>query len=326
MTQSGQYSCRWTNDDLYVDCCICETANFKYHWHQDQYELNIVLAGTLRYIKGKSVYLLKEGDIILTNPNEGHASYSYEPGTISFVTHFPTKFISYINSKDERLLFFDCCSCGKDKDNNSFRAIRCLCAKLIFTLSENGLYSQFVVRACLEMIISILLTDFYPNISTGKTQIDEQTQRLMEIIIDYIEEHFKERITLEDIGNLTGYNRTYISTLFQKSVGICFHNYLMLVRLQHAVNDLTIKKRTLTDIALTNGFPDLRAFNKRFIEVLNCLPSDYQRRIINIASKRKKKSALDNEDIINKLCEWIKFSTEDECKVVVKESFCHDQR
>ena len=44
-------------------------------------------------------------------------------------------------------------------------------------------------------------------------------------------------------------------------VGINFHEYLTRVRFQHALADLAMTSDSLTDIALRNGFADLKTFN-----------------------------------------------------------------
>ena len=86
----------------------------------------------------------------------------------------------------------------------------------------------------------------------------------------------KEKITLEDIGEMTGYNRTYVSTLFHQSVGIRFYDYLMRLRLQNAIKELITTDHSLTEIAMHNGFPDLKTFNSRFRDILKILPSEYR--------------------------------------------------
>ena len=80
----------------------------------------------------------------------------------------------------------------------------------------------------------------------------------MRLLLTYVEEHYAEKLALEDLADYAQYNRTYISTLFKQMVGINFHEYLTRVRFQHALNDLTYTRDNLTDIALKNGFPDTK--------------------------------------------------------------------
>lgn len=67
-----------------------------------------------------------------------------------------------------------------------------------------------------------------------------------------------------------------MNTLFKQIVGINFHEYLTRVRFQHALNDLAITNDNLTDIALRNGFADLKTFNARFRATLQRTPAEYR--------------------------------------------------
>ena len=91
-----------------------------------------------------------------------------------------------------------------------------------------------------------------------------------------VEEHYAEKLSLEDLADYAQYNRTYVSTLFKQMVGINFHEYLTRVRFQHALNDLTYTRDNLTDIALKNGFPDLKTLTARFRFTFQRTPTQYR--------------------------------------------------
>ena len=59
-------------------------------------------------------------------------------------------------------------------------------------------------------------------------------------------------------------------------VGVNFHEYLSRVRFQHALSDLALTNDGLTDIALRNGFADLKTFNARFRSTLHRTPTEYR--------------------------------------------------
>ena len=96
------------------------------------------------------------------------------------------------------------------------------------------------------------------------------------LLLSYVEEHYAEKLSLEDLADYAQYNRTYVSTLFKQMVGINFHEYLTRVRFQHALNDLTYTRDNLTDIALKNGFPDLKTLTARFRSTFQRTPAQYR--------------------------------------------------
>ena len=105
---------------------------------------------------------------------------------------------------------------------------------------------------------------------------DEQRRSAIRRLLAYIEEHYAEKLTLENLADFAQYNRTYVSTLFKQVVGVNFHEYLSRVRFQHALSDLALTNDGLTDIALRNGFADLKTFNARFRSTLHRTPTEYR--------------------------------------------------
>lgn len=79
---------------------------------------------------------------------------------------------------------------------------------------------------------------------------EDKRRATIHLLLSYVEEHYAEKLSLEDLADYAQYNRTYVSTLFKQMVGINFHEYLTRVRFQHALNDLTYTRDNLTDIAL----------------------------------------------------------------------------
>ena len=275
--ENGLYEAQWPRDGMYVSCFVHQVMNFRYHWHPDDYELSILLSGEQYFCRGRESYHLQVGDAILIEPNEGHASYGQAQNTIALVLHFSTRSMKSLTPRGKALVFPSCCSNAETRYTPRYKNLRGLAAQLILSLSNGGPYAQFTAKACTEMLISLLCNSFDPVLTSGITEIDEETQRTMRTILSYMEENYAVKITLEDIASLGQYNRTYISTLFHKAVGVSFYEYLMRVRLQNAMKELVMTNKNLTEIALNNGFADLKSFNARFRGLLQCLPSEYRK-------------------------------------------------
>lgn len=130
-------------------------------------------------------------------------------------------------------------------------------------MQQNSPYAQLAVKASLDLLLVILCTEFEPQ-RLNEMPEDEQRRSAIRRLLAYIEEHYAEKLTLENLADFAQYNRTYVSTLFKQVVGVNFHEYLSRVRFQHALSDLALTNDGLTDIALRNGFADLKTFNARF--------------------------------------------------------------
>ncbi len=172
-----------------------------------------------------------------------------------------------------------CLSDANTRDKQAYRHIRKYAAEILYGLHLGDPVSVYDARASLQKLVGTLCSCFETRTSESPQQTDETTQKIIRSVLDHIETNWSEKITLEDIAAITGYNRTYISTLFGQTVGIRFYDYLTRLRLQHAIRDLVTTDKSLTDIALGNGFPDLKTFNTRFRDMLKILPSEYRSRI-----------------------------------------------
>lgn len=273
------FEAQWPRDGLHLRCYIHEVMNFRYHWHADDYELNVLLHGSQHYCRGKESFLLEAGDVILVEPNAGHASYAQAQGTLALVLRFSSRALRQLAPKGQLLAFSACRSDAESRDEPRYRALRALAAQMLLALAQGAPYGQYTAKAAMEMIISTLCLHFSPRPISAVPEISEEVQRTVQTVISFIEAHYTERVSLEQIAELTQYNRTYISTLFHKAVGFSFYDYLTRVRLQHALNDLSTTDKTLTELAFSNGFADLKTFNTRFRELLRCLPSEYRRNV-----------------------------------------------
>lgn len=273
--KEARYDWQWPRDGLYMDCFVHEIMNYRYHWHQDQYELNVLLHGSQEFCVDRSNVLLQEDDVILIPPGCGHASYGQQANTRALVLHFSASAFRPFVKKGERYLFPDCVSSAQNCHDPRFRQIRFLVSQIFEAGYRQSPYSQLRAKASLELLLATLCESFHPQ-TVQITQEDAFHQETFSRMIQYIEKHYSEKISLEDLAAFSQYNRTYVSTLFKNTVGVNFHEYLTRVRFQKALYELATQKKTLTDIALDNGFPDLKSFNRIFRESTGRSPSEYR--------------------------------------------------
>ena len=92
----------------------------------------------------------------------------------------------------------------------------------------------------------------------------------------YMEEHFEENITLDDLLSMTNFGKSYLLRSFAKQVGVSPYRYLQTIRLDRA-------KKFLEDgippieAASMAGFSDQSHFTNYFKEFIGLTPKQYQR-------------------------------------------------
>lgn len=313
-SQQAHFEMQWPRDNLYLSGFAHEIMNYRYHWHSSQYELNILLHGSQEFCIGTRTHILEEDDVLLINPGTGHASFAPQANTRALVVHFSTSAFKPFVKKGYTYHFDTCLSSPENRYHPCYNRIRFYAGQIFQAMSENGPYSRLTAKASLELLLATLCTMFEPVTVKNLDEEDMEHQETVKRLIAYIEEHFREKISLEDLARFSQYNRTYVSTLFKQTIGINFYEYLTRVRFQNALLELAATSKNLTEIAIGNGFPDLKSFNARFREILHRTPAQYREQLspgrVFCASDAGQQSrnyiSLDDDFLRKKLGEYLR--------------------
>ena len=100
--------------------------------------------------------------------------------------------------------------------------------------------------------------------------------REMQEITRYIEKHYAENLSLEDLSAQVNYSRGYLCNLFRRELNTSFGNYLTKVRISHAKKLLTTSFLRLYEVAEQTGFYDYSHFARTFRKYTGFSPQEYQ--------------------------------------------------
>ena len=255
------------SEGLYLEIYAHQIMNYRYHWHEDMYEVSIILHGRARCYAGSHAYDLQEDDLIVIDPLIGHASLALEKDTLAMVLRFSYDYPSRNSRKGTFPLFHQMHSEDATRYDSLSRPIRCYAADIM--LAKDAMTAKLNAALLIQHLIA--------NAEHTGKKIPESFRKDdgTDTIIKYINEHYFEKLRLEDLATFTGYNRTYLSSFFHDHVGIGFHDYLSRIRFQNALREIWYTDKPLTDIALGNGFPELKSFTAMFKDVLGFSPSEY---------------------------------------------------
>ena len=95
--------------------------------------------------------------------------------------------------------------------------------------------------------------------------------------ISYIHNHISEPILVEEIADYVGLNRSYLSVLFKKNVGMSPIQYLQTCRLSKARNMLSTSKLSVESIACSCGYQKAESLIKVFRQTYHTTPAAYRK-------------------------------------------------
>jgi YesN/AraC family two-component response regulator len=92
----------------------------------------------------------------------------------------------------------------------------------------------------------------------------------------YIEEHFQEQLTIENIANFIGFNKNYLCTKFKNEMGITIHQYLISFRIEHAKQLLINTDYSIENVAFCCGFYNVIYFRTIFKKNTGLTPTTFR--------------------------------------------------
>ena len=260
------------NDDIPFKMFIFEGKDGNYvrkkHWHRS-IEIFALFEGELEFYVDEARYSLRPGEFMLVNSNEIHSIFSPKRNQ-TVVLQIPlTTFEKYYT--DEKFIYFSHSSRLQDEE------VMHLLRDMYHTYHEKPCGYELKVQGQFYMLLYILVTKYREtDVNEKVIQNSRKLDRLSQITA-YMEENYREDISLESLAEIFGYSATYLSRMFRKYAKTNYKACLDDIRLEHAVKDLADTRRPIGEVVLRNGFPNSRAFVKVFKKRYGMLPKEYRR-------------------------------------------------
>ena len=256
----------------YADLAIFPDFAAGCHWHKD-YEALIALDGKMDYRVNGQHIRLEKGDAIFVNSNRLHYGYSAEKQNRNYcfaVFHPEILGITpAVASAQERLARDSGCdywllSASDEKDRKVIADIRFLCDH------AEPKEAVLVVSTCAALVGEMISRD-----SKSPDQSTDPDWGIIRKMVGYIQNHYQERILLEEIAAAGAICRSRCCRLFREKLRTTPMNYVIRYRLDKAC-DLIREGSNITDAAFSVGFQGLSYFSELFKKTYGMKPSQYQ--------------------------------------------------
>lgn len=263
-----------TSQSAPIQASIETLSRMDRHWHR-KLELNYVLSGSLKIQVKEHTYYLEKDQLILINSYDIHSVLSDD--CILAVLEID---LSKYDHKlvDEAALRFDCNSATR-QDQELFRPLKTMLARFIQINSVENEYNIFLNKALSYSILHYLITMFKAEPSQDYSAQRSQFSR-MEEILNYINQHYTENITLKDLSARFFLTVPYLSKIFKDYIGYTFTEYMDSIRLSQAMMQIGRKSVSMDLLAEQSGFPNTRSFVAAFKKSYGELPSAYRKRLL----------------------------------------------
>lgn len=260
------------NEDLPFKLFLFEGGGGHYfrdkHWHRSV-EIFAVFEGALDFYLNDQAYPLHPGEFMLVNSNEIHSIDSPLPNLTVVLQISLKTFEDYFTGEQ----FIRFTHHSKAQDEKVMELIH----DMYEAYTEKQCGYEMKVKSLYYMLLYLLVTQYRElDVSSDMVKWNKKLSRLS-TITDYIKENYTAEMSLETLAEIFGYSPSYLSRMFQKYAGINYKSYLQNIRVENAYKELANTDRTISEVALNNGFPNSKALAKAFRGRYGMLPSEYRK-------------------------------------------------
>lgn len=245
------------------------------HWHSS-IEIFYIITGGIDLWVNSEKYELYNDNLMVVNINEIHSS-QYKQNGDGVLLQIPHEFVkSYYPHIDN--ISFVCNSVLETNNVDKYCKLKNMLKEIDYIYNEGK--DGYVLKSysLLFDILFELITNFSISKPDKESIKSKKNLERLTKIVEYIKENKKSDLSLDMVAEKVNLTPQYLSKYFQKYMGVSYIKYLNSLRFESAYKELVNTDLSITYIAIENGFPDAKAFNKLFKKVYGVNPGEYRKK------------------------------------------------
>lgn len=250
--------------------------------HHDFYEVYFFLSGNVQYIIENRSYLLTPGDVLLISPMELHQPMfgSEQREYERIVLWIDKQFLEGFSLPGQS--FNACFNTNTPNHSNLLRPEGANRQFLIFLLeqliSESSSADPYQEICALSYLAQVMILLNRLSLQQRRENVVPTPDSTVYSILGYINEHYNENLSLDDLANKFFISKYHLSREFQRLVGTSVHRYIVQKRLVMAKQMLSSGKPS-SEVYQNCGFGDYSNFYRAFKAEYQISPKDYVQRL-----------------------------------------------
>lgn len=236
------------------------------HWHENT-EFLCCFEGAGNVLSDSEEMEMKAGDTIVINSNHIHSIMS-DDCVKYYCLIIDNSFFKENGINIDNLIFED-----KINDKKIPELMQNICDAYLNTDSEFYIAeNRLALSAFMTYISKKYSNKINPSYSRPKSHIAVLNA------IDYINNHYNERISIDDISKASGYSKYHFARIFKDATGYTIVDHINATRCEIAKNMLLETNESVSQICIDCGFEYPSYFTKTFKNYYHCLPSQFRKK------------------------------------------------
>lgn len=255
-------------------CKVDDTASTMprtMHMHTNIVEILFVYNGNGIYMIENNKYTAQKGDLIFYNSNVLHDEFGGS-GTGLCTYCLAISNLRLKNLEKNTILPADYIPVISSGD--AFDEILTLFKTIEYNIQKNEDYiSEFITY-----LSKAILVKSCHLIETKGIRRQQKILSLSDKVKNYIDQHYNEAISLEEIAKAVKANKYYLAHVFKNETGFSPLHYVSRRRLGEAQNLLINTDMSITQIAATVGYNNSNYFQNIFRRYMGMTPGSYRKK------------------------------------------------
>lgn len=250
----------------YIKCAGHFICDKNYRIKRDSLDsilLMYVKSGEGKIKISDKLYSAKANDVILINcynPHEYWTTTGWETLWIHFDGNLSEEYFKVLHNKIGSII----------PSNNSTLIFNYMIS-IIDSFAQNNILNEAIISCHIQRILAelfMLSNDAYNDNSKKSDTINKS--------ITFIRNHFKNKITINDVANHVNISIFHFSRTFKKETGYSPYRYINMIRLNHAKSLLKSTQLFIKEIAFECGFNSESNFVTSFKQHTNLTPTEFR--------------------------------------------------
>lgn len=249
------------------------------HWH-NEFEINLITAGSSFVIIDGEKLSVKAGDIIFIQSNKVHSIYPDENNFQAYETMVFNENMIDCGTSTRSGSIADkiksgefCISPVISPERSGYTEIRSCITDIITNMRLDTAENDILVKSRLLELIYIFIK--YDLARSGRS--DDRLSAIKPAL-KFISEHFAENITIIQLAAVSHLSESYFMFLFKKFTGHTAVEHITKVRLEEVCRLLRTTDISITEISGLCGFSNISNFNRHFLKSVGTAPNEYRKK------------------------------------------------
>ena len=253
------------------------SAKYGGDWHSvphthNHTELFYITGGKGQFLIGDQLYPVDTNNLVIINPNVTHTEVSLNAQPLEYIV-LGIEGVELTTAENSN---------GQFNILDHFESVEisgCL-RNILREMEQKNTGYQDVCQAYTEILIIRMMRNTALAIQTG-SQIPSGNRQCA-AVKRYIDTHFKEPLTLDQLAEEAHISKYYLSHAFKREYGVSPVNYMISRRIDESKYLLAETDLSISQIAQLLGFSSLSYFSQVFRRTQSVSPMEYRQSVKNM--------------------------------------------